>query len=569
MNVCYLKLRANIELDGDLTLAVREANGLFEKIIVVAKQNLKEARKDFPLPETYYSAHTREKETIGFLGVNPKIGIFEIAKQLSFIQEVWLEENQAKEVVRDIFVSSTDGFVCAVPFLAMSEFLTYANFDRPNTEFIQEVLRVLTLKTENAKISRLVSRANTSAPHVHGLHTYKAKFFPRFVRSLIVSETRLENRGEQIILDPFVGSGTAAVEAALLGFRSIGIDIDKLSCLIAESKINLLENSFDFLQKSVLEFYGNETSPNGGYNLPSWMRRKFERKGNLEEKQYYEKQITDWIERINSLNGNRSCFQIAVSDALARKFNVRMMGTGVGRFALEIQKTSIDRLVEQNIKFALKCSQIVGLLKNVYRIKIEKPNFINGTATKIDLADESVDFIITSPPYLPASSGRENYLIGKSISLTALGLLSEEEIGLAEKQSVGSMKNQNGSSDGLPDAVHELHDWLFKDELRNIKAQPTLAYYQDLKKSLKESFRVLKRGGKAVFIIGKETVFYTSKTREVLYRVSCDKIFKDIAQANGFHIVEAIDIELDKKNKNARPRSLDKFFETAIILQKI
>ncbi len=53
-----------------------------------------------------------------------------------------------------------------------------------------------------------------------------------------------------------------------------------------------------------------------------------------------------------------------------------------------------------------------------------------------------------------------------------------------------------------------------------------------------------------------------------MYLVSCDEIFKEIAQKVGFEISEMIDIELDKKNKNARPRSLDKFFETAIILRK-
>ncbi len=71
-----------------------------------------------------------------------------------------------------------------------------------------------------------------------------------------------------------------------------------------------------------------------------------------------------------------------------------------------------------------------------------------------------------------------------------------------------------------------------------------------------------------MFIIGKETVFYSYKTREVLYRVSCDEIFKEIAQAVGFVISETVDVELNKKNRNARPRSLDKFFETAIVLQK-
>ncbi len=554
-------------MDGDITLAEREVNALFDNICVVDRQNIKKAQKRLRLSERFLTSHTRQKEIVGFLGMNPKVCVTEIIKQLSFVQEVWLEESQATEIAKDVFASSADDFVCAVPFLAMSEFLTYANEERINTDFIKEILRVLTLEAENPKISRLITRANTSAPHVHGLHAYKAKFFPRFVRSLIVSETSPENQSEQIVLDPFVGSGTAAIEAALLGFRAVGIDIDKLS-LISESKVNLLENSFDSLQKSAIQIYENGTKKNGEYVLPIWMSRKFERHNILDEKRQYERQITVWTEKVNNLDANKSLFQIALSDALTRKFNVRMMGTGVGRFALEIQKTDIDKLVEKNIKFILKCSQIVELLKCVYQTKMQTPTFINGTATKIDLPNESADFIITSPPYLPASIGRENYLIGKSISLTALNLMSETEIGLAEKQSVGSMKNQNGNSGGLPRAVYELHNWLFKDELRTIKAQPTLAYYQDLKKSLQESHRVLKHNGKAVFIIGKETVFYSYKTREVLYRVLCDEIFKEIAQKVGFEISEMIDIELDKKNKNARPRSLDKFFETAIILRK-
>ena len=48
----------------------------------------------------------------------------------------------------------------------------------------------------------------------------------------------------------------------------------------------------------------------------------------------------------------------------------------------------------------------------------------------------------------------------------------------------------------------------------------------------------------------------------------CDEIFKQIAHSVGYEIIETIDIELDKKNKNARPRSLDKFYESAIILRK-
>lgn len=567
MKVFYLKLRANIELDGDLKLAVREINALFGKNFALRRDNLIEARNFLKLSDDYFISHTRDGEIIGYLGLNPKVGLADLVKQLSFIQEVWFSSEDFDDEKAE-FLTKAEDFVCAVPFMAMSEFLTYTKIEIPNLQTVKTILDVLSLKITDKKISQLIVRKNTSTPHVHGLHTYKAKFFPRFVRSLIVSETSLVNRENKIVLDPFVGSGTAVVEAALLGFQSIGIDIDKLSCLISESKINLLKNSFDAIQKNALQIYASPNKENGKYKFPSWMSRKFERKGMLEAKQKYEDEISEWKAKVNCAKDNLEVFQVALSDALTRKFNVRMMGTGVGRFALEIQKSKISTIIDKNLKYTLKCAKITELLREIYKIENIKTQIINDTATKTPLADETIDFIITSPPYLPASSGREDYLIGKSISLTALGLMTENTISQTETKSVGSMKNQTGEKNGLPDSVYELYDWLANDELRNIKAQPTLIYYQNIKKSLEESYRVLKKGGKAIFIIGKETVFYTYKTREILFRVECDEIFKNIAISVGFLIDEVVDIELDKKNRNARPRSLDKYFESAVILKK-
>lgn len=563
MNAYFLKIRANVKLNGDLQLAEREMKALFGECSFVCKNDFSVVKNLINISEEQMLSHARKDNQIGFIAFNPQVAFDEIIKQLSFIQEIWFESNNS---MQQGFAVQTDQLNCAIPYLAMSEFLTYS--DKPSLGLVREILSVISLQTQNLKISKLICRNNTSTPHVHGLHKYKAKFFPRFVRALIVSEAKPENRNKQILLDPFVGSGTAIIESALLGFQSVGIDIDKLSCLISQSKIDVWEKPFASLQKNAISVLGNNGQKNGRYLFPKHIARKFERNKIVEEQTDYENTITNWLERLNLLTENQSAFQIALSDALTRKFNIRMMGTGVGRFALEIQKTDINTLVEGNIRYVLKCSQIVKLLNEIYQFEFNKPQILNGTATNTDLADESIDFIITSPPYLPASSGREDYLIGKSISLTALGLMNESDIHIADKHSVGSMKNSNGQRNGLPESVYELYDWLYRDELRNIKAQPTLTYYQDIKKSLEEAYRVLKKGSKAVYIIGKETVFYTSKTREIVYRVECDTIFKAIAENTGFQIVETIDVELDKKNKNARPRSLDKFYESAIILLK-
>ena len=74
--------------------------------------------------------------------------------------------------------------------------------------------------------------------------------------------------------------------------------------------------------------------------------------------------------------------------------------------------------------------------------------------------------------------------------------------------------------------------------------------------------------GLAIYVIGKESVFYWFSTRELLYKVECDKIFAELAQSVGFVVEEQIDVELDKKNKNARPRSLDSYFESVFLLRK-
>lgn len=64
------------------------------------------------------------------------------------------------------------------------------------------------------------------------LHWHPCRF-PSQVPAIAIG--RLSSLGE-VVLDPFMGSGTSIVEAQRLGRRSIGIDINPISCLMARSK---------------------------------------------------------------------------------------------------------------------------------------------------------------------------------------------------------------------------------------------------------------------------------------------------------------------------------------------
>lgn len=570
MRTVFLKLRANVELDGDVSIAEREVKLFCDKYCEVKKDEIEKAQNKLSLSSKNYLSNTRKNSVIGFIGIIKDLDIYSILIKSSFVQEIWIETltESEKYLSEKPFCNYTkEKFYCLVPLFPMAEFLTYLKRNEIQQLDIKLLSSYISNNIYNAEAERVVNKSSTSTPHAHGLHKYKAKFFPRLIRTFLVTES--ENKDNITVLDPFVGSGTALLESSFLGFQSIGVDIDKLSCLISESKVSLLNTTPVAIRKEHKAYLQKNGKNLPSYKFPSWISKKFDRWKTTPERDIYENEISNLTNGLQNLNGSKQLFQTAISDAVSRKFNIRMMGTGVGRFALEIQKSSLDKIVIENIKFLTKASSVINILKDAYDVILKKPKVVNGNATSLKIMDNSIDIILTSPPYLPASSGREDYLIGKSISITALDLMSEEEIKLAEVGSVGSMKNQTQIiKNGLPNKVYELYNFLKNDELRNIKAEPTYTYYKDIKKSLEESYRVLKPKGKAIYVIGKESIFYTFKTREILFKAECDKIFNEIANDVGFKISDIVDIELNKKNRNARPRALDKYYETVFILEK-
>lgn len=68
----------------------------------------------------------------------------------------------------------------------------------------------------------------------HGLHPYPARMVPQIAGRLLHRLVHVND----VVLDPFCGSGGVLVEARLAGLNSIGIDINPLACLLAEVKSN-------------------------------------------------------------------------------------------------------------------------------------------------------------------------------------------------------------------------------------------------------------------------------------------------------------------------------------------
>ncbi len=95
----------------------------------------------------------------------------------------------------------------------------------------------------NIKINKeevFVIKNNGLTKFTHKFHRYPGKFIPHIPRWAILKH--LNSKQNDIVLDPFCGSGTTLVESMLLGFNSYGIDIDPIAKLVSRVKTTLINN---------------------------------------------------------------------------------------------------------------------------------------------------------------------------------------------------------------------------------------------------------------------------------------------------------------------------------------
>src|SRR5207249_3416606 len=72
----------------------------------------------------------------------------------------------------------------------------------------------------------------------HNIYRYPARFSPRFVRAAVDAFSKAGD----LVLDPFLGGGTTAVEALVSGRRFAGFDLNPLSILVTRAKTTPLSS---------------------------------------------------------------------------------------------------------------------------------------------------------------------------------------------------------------------------------------------------------------------------------------------------------------------------------------
>ncbi len=597
--IYVFKLRSNIVLEGDATLAKMELRAFLPDELQKVT-NLDALGKMHPQLASIQGigglgVHTRLEGAQGFITEAPLELLLDLLRRVSFIQHIYcLTENtdHAKRVLMDyedragpvmVHSASPDTItIQAVPHCALLELsdaaVKHSTSPDDTKRRVSRLLGALTGTTDQRPDTKLaevaLSRKSTTSHSGHDIHYYKAKFFPRLARALINICERNVPDGPHRVMDNFVGSGTTLLEASTLGIPSVGVDIDPLSVLISKAKLESIrlgsaavnvevERIKEFLTNPMTR--GNEPPPR--ITFPGWLMKN--RKMSDSTAVALGQEIARIRSAIDSCEDPQMSrvLRVAMSDAIARKIKMRFLGTGVGRFSLTFSKASITDMFCKSMERYSNITAVSEWMRDQLNTRPAEARVLTGDARFMPEETGTFDILVTSPPYVPASSGRESYAKARAPSLIALGLEDARTVDDLVDGSVGSMSSNNADLTKLTARERMIVNWLQTDELRSIKARPTAQYFLDMRLCFEEMRRRMSPGGMAIVVSGKESTFYEFSTRRPLLVVHSAELLADEARNAGFAVESLHDIQLNKSNMNARPRSLDDYYETLVVLR--
>ncbi len=602
--VHYLfKLRSNIALEGDLALARMELESFFP-------DGVEEVRRAAVLTQEFpqlaglnglaaLDAFVRADGTQALRACGPLALLPDLIRRLSFVQRVycltrrtsaaqaWLNALEpGLRAVTAYQAHRDDAVLQAVPHYALFEFSDVvarrSSGPLETRRTLDDLLAALVhpdgAREKEESVGAVLSARSTTSHLSHGIHYYKAKFFPRLVRSVLTTCARRLGDGPCRVLDPFVGSGTTLLEAATLGLSSTGMDLDPLSVLISQAKLDAwrtdsrqlgeeADRATKLIDRDSLGRPAKAGMLDEPIAFPDWLMKNRRMTAGMA------RQLSREIRLLQAALGAcapqfRTLFQVLMSDAIARRVRMRFLGTGVGRFSLSFGRTPAPEIFARSLAHLVKTAAALEWLRETLSPAYAHAQVIEGDARRVPGPPGWYDIVLTSPPYLPASSGRESYAKARAPSLIALDLRDHRGVNDLVEGSVGSMDGRETGWIELTDDQRRLVDWLRSDPLRAIKAGPTARYFLDMRQALGEMARVLRPGGLAVIVSGKQSTFYRFSTREPLYTVPTAELLAEEAKRTGLVVDALHDVQLKKANRNARPRSLDDYFETLIILRK-
>jgi len=268
--------------------------------------------------------------------------------------------------------------------------------------------RISTIENEFNKIDEwFIPRDRSSFYLTHDFHPYFAAFPPELVSRLLNKYTKVGN----VLLDPFMGGGSSIVEGYLHKKKTIGLDISPLSKLITEVKTKPIKSD----DKEIKYILCDIESDISSHKMSAY--KKF---------QYYIPHVTNidrWfikeskldlaiiLHHLNEIKQKylREFLLVAFSSIVRKVSNAKN-----GQLHLCTKRNKkippVWSLFEQKVYLMVdQMKEYTSILDSFYSYEPPKLYVFDVRKMSAIIAPNSVDIIITSPPYGTGSKYTEIY----------------------------------------------------------------------------------------------------------------------------------------------------------------
>lgn len=336
-----------------------------------------------------------------------------------------------------------------------------------------------------------------SAYASHGIHPFAAKFPPQIPR-LFIEE--LTESGDSV-LDPMAGSGTTIVEALMLRREAFGFDIDPLAVRLCRVKTNWLDpRGLETIGLAIIQSAHRARNAEGSLNRELKARfdevtRDFLDYWFLKETQL---ELLSLILSIEETTDPliRDFFELVFSSAIIAKTGGVSLARDLAhsRPHRDLKKKPRNAITEFQLRLGKVLKKFHSLPQRVKRVFVAERD-----AKDVPLPSNSIDLIVTSPPYANAI----DYMRAHKFSLVWFGH-SISALSSLRSCYIGSEKVSANCSGDLPDKVETA---ILKLERKDKNKSKVLRkYLVEMMEVLSEMHRVLKPGKPAVVVVGPSTM---------------------------------------------------------------
>jgi hypothetical protein len=325
--------------------------------------------------------------------------------------------------------------------------------------------------------------------------------FPARMASSIVWRRLRRVKKSSRVLDPMAGSGTTVVVSRLLGHRALGFDTDPLALLIAEAW------SADVDREAIVK------------TAPRILARAIDKSRAIPFRDAYPKGADDetrafvryWFDRTNRRQLTALANEISrVRDrnqrtffwcAFSRLIITKSMGASL---AMDVSHSRPHKAYDSAPlrpfkKFLQSVDAVLRGAPFVDDGKHPQAVICKGDARHLPIRSGTVDYVITSPPYLNAI----DYLRGHKFSLIWMGHRLGNIRQLRSTNVGAELAVRADQQPFVAQAVREMGSvQLLESRVKGMLAR----YVVDMDRVLAEISRVLKRRGEAVLVVGDSTI---------------------------------------------------------------